>query len=60
MGIDGISVWQLLLILLIFLVTLLAAPVRRDGGKATEAETPGAKAPEKEADDNDEEPPLGV
>lgn len=60
MGLDGISVWQLVVILLIFLVTLLAAPIRGELGKAAEAGTPGAKAPEKEADDNDEEPPLGV
>lgn len=55
MGLGGISAWQLILILVIFLVTLLAAPIRRNGGAAGESKATG-----KESADDGEEPPLGV
>jgi hypothetical protein len=31
MGLGGISVWQLVIVLIIFVVTLIAAPIRRAG-----------------------------
>ncbi len=49
MGLGGISVWQLVIILIVFLVTLIvAAPLHRAAGEKGEKREQNASHPERD------------
>ncbi len=53
MGLGGISVWQLFIILIIFVLTLLAAPISHRGGSAGPGDASGKQDGNQAGDEED-------